>query len=164
MAGGRNLDQQLPRLRRWEAAKGRAYPRAGSALMNTGASSPGELEMTRSTSEVAVCCSRASASSRVRALACACRSGRVELAGRVVVGALRRFGRVGLRCCGFAGLRLIVRRRLTEPSHGPTTLYYHIVDAVVQHSINRPGYVRIGSQARITALQHPQPLHPNQQT
>src|SRR5262249_30144900 len=34
---------------------------------NTGCRSPGELEMTRSTSEVAVCCSSASVSSRVRA-------------------------------------------------------------------------------------------------
>src|SRR5215831_5317899 len=37
---------------------------------NTGCRSPGELEMTRSTSEVAVCCSSASASSRVRASSC----------------------------------------------------------------------------------------------
>src|SRR5215471_4428718 len=44
---------------------------------NTGSNSPGELEMTRSTSEVAVCCSsdsascsRASASSWVRASSC----------------------------------------------------------------------------------------------
>jgi len=35
---------------------------------NTGSSSPGELEMTRSTSEVAVCCSSDSVSSRVRFL------------------------------------------------------------------------------------------------
>src|SRR5262249_13150341 len=41
---------------------------------NTGSSSPGELEMTRNTSEVAVCCSRASASSR---LSCSSRSERV---------------------------------------------------------------------------------------
>ena len=38
-----------------------------SMVWNTGSSSPGELEMTRSTSEVAVCCSSASDSSRVRA-------------------------------------------------------------------------------------------------
>src|SRR5262249_42704993 len=43
--------------------------REGDAF-RTGASSPGELEMMRSTSEVAVCCSSASASSRVRALSC----------------------------------------------------------------------------------------------
>ena len=36
----------------------------------TGSNSPGELEITRSTSEVAVCCSSASASSRVRASSC----------------------------------------------------------------------------------------------
>src|SRR5262249_41946923 len=48
-----------------------------SMASNTGSSSPGELEMTRNTSEVAVCCSsasarssRASASSRVRASSC----------------------------------------------------------------------------------------------
>ena len=35
--------------------------------LNTGSSSPGELEMTCSTSEVAVCCSSASVSSSVRA-------------------------------------------------------------------------------------------------
>src|SRR5215813_4726314 len=38
-----------------------------SMAWNTGSNSPGELEMTRSTSEVAVCCSSASVSSRVRA-------------------------------------------------------------------------------------------------
>ena len=38
-----------------------------SMAWNTGSSSPGELEMTLSTSEVAVCCSSASVSSRVRA-------------------------------------------------------------------------------------------------
>ncbi len=37
-----------------------------SMAWNTGSSSPGELEMTRSTSEVAVCCSNDSVSSRVR--------------------------------------------------------------------------------------------------
>jgi hypothetical protein len=41
-----------------------------SVASNTGCNSPGELEMTRSTSEVAVCCSSASASSRVRASSC----------------------------------------------------------------------------------------------
>src|SRR5215831_16733376 len=39
-------------------------------VSNTGASSPGEPEMTFSTSDVAVCCSSASASSRVRASSC----------------------------------------------------------------------------------------------
>src|ERR1700756_3872354 len=71
--------------------------------------------MTLSTSEVAVCCSRASASSRVRALTCSCRSARVELAGGAAVGALLRLGFFVLLCCVFAGLRLIAQRRLTEP-------------------------------------------------
>ena len=38
-----------------------------SMALNTGSSSPGELDMTVSTSEVAVCCSSASESSQVRA-------------------------------------------------------------------------------------------------
>src|SRR5215831_20266654 len=88
---------------------------------NTGASSPGELAMTPNTSDVAACCSRASASSRVRALTFCCRSARVELARRVAVGELLRFGLVGLRCCGFAGFRLTVPRRLTEPSRARGT-------------------------------------------
>src|SRR5262245_45230542 len=37
---------------------------------NTGCNSPGDLEITPNTPEVAVCCSRASASSRVRASSC----------------------------------------------------------------------------------------------
>ena len=45
----------------------RCASRSSSMAWNTGSSSPGELEMTRSTSEVAVCCSSASESSRVRA-------------------------------------------------------------------------------------------------
>ena len=36
-------------------------------VSNTGSNSPGELLMTRNTSAVAVCCSNASESSRVRA-------------------------------------------------------------------------------------------------
>jgi hypothetical protein len=85
-----------------------------SMAWNTGPSSPGDELMTRSTSDAAVCCSRASASSRVRALTCSCRLAR-ELAGRASVGALLRLGFVVLACCAFAGLRLIVRRCLTEP-------------------------------------------------
>ena len=50
---------------------------------NTGSSSPGELEMTCSTSEVAVCCSSASVSSLSRASTRACRSR--EVADRVRV-------------------------------------------------------------------------------
>src|SRR6516225_11836161 len=87
-----------------------------------------------STSAVAVCCSRASPSSRVRALTCCCRSAGVELAWRVAVGALLRLSFVVLPCRVFAGLRVIVRRRLTEPSHGPTIIRYHIMRSVVHHS------------------------------
>jgi hypothetical protein len=35
-----------------------------------------------------------------------------------------RVGFFVLLCCVFAGLRLIAQRRLTEPSHGPTTIRY----------------------------------------
>jgi hypothetical protein len=50
-----------------------------------------------------------------------------------------RLGFLVPACCVFAGLRLIVRRRLTEPCLGPTTVGYHIMRAVVHHSkIGRP--------------------------
>src|SRR5215471_11594203 len=47
-----------------------------SIASKTGCNSPGELEMTRSTSEVAVCCSSASASSRLYASSCCSSSAR----------------------------------------------------------------------------------------
>jgi hypothetical protein len=78
---------------------------------------------------------RASASSRVRALTCSCRSARVELAWRAAgFGALLRSGLVVLACCVFAGLRLIVRRRLTEPFTGADdhTLPHHGVRCAPQ--------------------------------
>src|SRR5262245_14750372 len=105
-----------------------------SIASNTGLSSPGELETIRSTSEVAVCCSRASANSRVRKATCSCRLATVELRRRAAVGALLRFGFVVSPCRFLARLRLIVRRRLTERSPRPTTIPYHIVRSVVHHS------------------------------
>ena len=42
--------------------------------LNTGSSSPGELEMTRRTSEVAFCCSSASSSSRLSRVTVVCGS------------------------------------------------------------------------------------------
>jgi hypothetical protein len=68
--------------------------------------------MTFSTSAVAVCYSRASANSRVRARTCSFRSLGVELAGRAP-GALR-FGLVGLRCC-VANAGNPVRRSKSAP-------------------------------------------------
>src|SRR5262249_42091480 len=65
---------------------------------------------------IAVCCSRASASSRVRVLTRSCRSATVELAGRAAVRALLRAGLAVLPCRVFAGLRLMVPRRLTSCS------------------------------------------------
>jgi len=58
----------------------------------------------------------------------------VEPRRRAAVGALPRLGFVVLACCVFPDLRLIVRRRLTEPCLGPTTIRYHIMRSVVQHS------------------------------
>jgi hypothetical protein len=80
--------------------------------------------MSLRTLEVAVCCSRAAASSRVRALTCSCRSARVEPAGRAADGPLLRFGFVVLRYRVFAGLRVMVftsqslGRRPTLPHRG----------------------------------------------
>src|SRR5262249_36958901 len=105
-----------------------------SMAWNTDSSLPGELLMTRATSRVVVCCSRDSASSRLTALTCSCRSALVELARHGAVGGLLRLGFVVLPCCVFAGLRLIVRRRLTQPCPGPTTIRYHIMRTVVHYS------------------------------
>jgi len=49
---------------------------------------------------------------------------------------LVRLGFVALPCCVFAGLRVIVRRRLTDPSHGPTIIHYHIICAPQQTSLS----------------------------
>src|SRR5262249_49348352 len=89
--------------------------------------------MTFNTSAVAVCCSRASASSRVRALTCSCRPSRVGLTGRAAAGALLRLGLGRAAVPRFRWLRLMVRRRLAEPCTGPTTLSYHITRFVVHH-------------------------------
>src|ERR1700726_159265 len=135
-----------------------------SIAWNTDSKSPGDALMTRSTSEVAVCCSndsrgslssraccsRTSANSRVSALTCFCRSARVELAGRTAVGALLHLGLVVLPCC--AGLRVIVRRRLTGPSHGPTTIHYHIMRSVVHHSKIRCRLAAMGHFRQIDPL------------
>jgi GAF domain-containing protein len=68
-----------------------------SMARNTGSSSPGDELMTCRTSEVAVCCSSASArcfcvsaSSRVRPSSCFCRSAAEERRRRATVGTLRR--------------------------------------------------------------------------
>src|SRR5262249_10974158 len=66
----------------------------------------------------------------VRALTCCCRSARVELAGRAAVGTLLRLGFLVPPCCVLAGLRVVARRCLTEP----TTTRNHIMRLVVHHS------------------------------
>src|SRR5262249_39548579 len=77
---------------------------------NTGASSPDELEMTFSTSEVAVCCSSASFSSRARALICSCGPAAEKLQRGAVFGALWRFNVLGR--CVFPSLPPVLSRRL----------------------------------------------------
>src|SRR5215469_5240925 len=100
-------------------------------VSNTDCSSPGDLEMTFSTSELAVCCcsaaascSRASANSRVRMLTCSCRVASVDVAGGALLAALLRFGLVGFRRCELADLRrralavlllALERRRIAHP-------------------------------------------------
>src|SRR6202011_1538038 len=50
------------------------------------------------------------------------------------VGAFSCFGLVVLPCRVFAGLRLVVRRRPTYRSLEPTTVAYHTMGSIVQHS------------------------------
>jgi len=101
-----------------------------SMVWNTGFRSPSEREITCNTSDVAACRSRASASSRVSALTSSCRlATTVELAGCASVSASLRLGFILLVCCAFAGSRLIVRCRLSEPflSTNDHTLPHHEV-------------------------------------
>jgi hypothetical protein len=67
---------------------------------------------------------------------------------RAAVGALLRLGFVVLPCCVFAGLGVVVRRRLTGPSHGPTTIHYHIMGSVVHHSKIRCPLAAMGQPRR----------------
>ena len=94
--------------------------------------------MMRNTSAVAFSRSSASSRSQVRWSSCFFRSAPLGLRRLAAVDALLRFGLVGLRCCAFAGLRFTVPRRLTSTSRWQASLAYHIGDAVVQHSIDRP--------------------------
>src|SRR3974377_2140441 len=72
----------------------------------TGFNSPGDELMTRSTSDVAVCCSNASSRSR--------RSRADSLSARIIL-ALRRFG-IALRLRALLGLLLALeRRRIAHP-------------------------------------------------
>src|SRR5262249_4773502 len=123
-----------------------AFP---SIALNTASSSPGELEMTRRTSANAFSRSIASFSSLVRASSFSFRSATEGLLWRAAVGALLRSGFVVLACCVFAGLRLIVRRRLTEPlSLGDDhTLPHHEVRCAPQQNS-----LSIGSYGSNSAL------------
>ena len=76
----------------------------------------GELEMTLSTSDVAVCCSSASSRSRVRRSSCSCRSAIDGVRLRAAFGALPRFGASVLRRC--VGLPPALERRFTGFTQG----------------------------------------------
>jgi hypothetical protein len=82
------------------------------ALSKTSARSPGELEITLSISNVAVCCSRASFSSRLRSSSCFRRLAAEELRRRMAFGALRRFSVIILRRRVLAGSPPALERRL----------------------------------------------------
>src|SRR6516165_8134037 len=112
-------------VRLWCATKWRSWPsnrytkqnwpsqsrRALSAIMsNTGWTSVVERLMTLSTSAVAICCSRASFSSRVSRATSV--SGLVELRERTAFGASRRSGFVVLRRCDLADWPPALERRL----------------------------------------------------
>ena len=70
--------------------------------------------MTFSTSEVAVCCSSASFSSRVRALICSCGPAAEKLRRRAVFGALWRFNVLG-RCVFPSFPPVLLRRLIASP-------------------------------------------------
>src|SRR5262249_7047605 len=70
-------------------------------VLNTGWTSAGELEITRRISLVAVCCARASASSRACRSGCACSSATEERQSRPAAGSLRRVRFVVLRRSAF---------------------------------------------------------------
>ena len=81
-----------------------------SMAWNTCFSSPGELEMICSSSEAAVCCSRASLNSRRRAATSLCWSAADGVRLRAAFGALLRFGLAVLR------RRVFIAAKLADPS------------------------------------------------
>src|SRR5262249_55912035 len=91
-------------------------------VSNTGLRSPGELEITRSTSEVAACCSRASESSRVSAAERGGERGVFFLSGGRrpprAGGAGRRRARGGGRR-GFPPFAVLGQGRATSPTRRP---------------------------------------------
>src|SRR5262249_18492102 len=102
-----------------------------STAWKTGSSSVGELLMTCNTSDVALCCSRASASSRVKRSSCSCISAAEGPRPRGAVDSLRRLSFVALRWRIFHMRRSSLPRpttdaidvRRADASHGapPTT-------------------------------------------
>ena len=106
-------------LERYETAELGPAIRTAFASMasNTGSSSPGELLMTFSTSDVAASCSNASSRSRVRRSSCSCRSAAEDTC---VVGALRALSLVVRRT--FTGCPLLPRRCMS-PLRRVTTIF-----------------------------------------
>src|SRR5215471_14861302 len=95
--------------------------------LKTGSSSPGELEMTFNTSDVAVCCSSASSRSRVRRATFVSLSGAKERRPRPDFGALRRVN--VLRRCALTALpplryRLIVPPRLGQEDRSNSYVHF----------------------------------------
>ena len=99
-------------------------PRKGDRLFqhrsNTGARLPGELLITCNISAVAVCCSRASLSSRVRAPTCFCRSA-MDWVAVDTLRVLGLFARRPLTACS-----LPPRCRISLPSGWGTTRFHLI--------------------------------------
>ena len=114
--------------------------------LNTGWISVFEFEMTRNISEVAVCCSNASASSRVRLLICSCNSAPERLPPRFALVVLPRFGRDGILPGRFLPAYL---ERLDGPLGPPLgPIPYHIAKLIVHHSKFAHGMAEMGHPRR----------------
>jgi hypothetical protein len=115
-----------------------------SIAANTGCKSPGDELMTRSTSEIAARCSRASSISRAWRSSRSCKSATEEVVRRAAFEVVLRFGFSFLRCRVVGGFRLAVRGRLTEPSSWVHDLILPHRGSGVRHS-ERLSHVRDGS-------------------
>src|SRR5262249_2683039 len=115
-----------------------------SMASKTGPSSPGELEMTFKTSDVAVCCSCASFSSRVRALICSCGPAAENLRRRAVLGVFWRFNVLG-RCVLPSLLPVLLRRLIASPEAQDRASYRQ--NSTLKGGGVTPANVRFGSKA-----------------
>src|SRR6266702_3494934 len=117
-----------------------------SIAWNTGCSSPGELLMTRSTSEAAVCCSSASLRSRVSNATFFFRPATEAPRWREAAGALRGDAFTVLR--RFV-IRRLVRSMVTRSPEKPR----------LSRSLGRCGLLRNGHGGVLCDLSYPQPGH-----